>query len=69
MAAFGVAGLISILPTLAFLRWRKRLKGDAATLPSAAEIAGVRRFLGIELLVLLLVPVFAAVMARATTAS
>jgi putative membrane protein len=68
MAAFALAGLLSIPPTLAFLRWRKRARTDPAALPSPAEIARVRRFLVLELLVLLLVPVFAAVMARYTTA-
>lgn len=68
MTAFGVAGLLSVPPTLAFLRWRRRLKTDDAALPSPAEIERVRRFLLAELVVLLLVPVFAAVMARYTTA-
>lgn len=68
MAAFGIAGLLSVPPTMAFLRWRKRLRAHADALPSPAEIAAVRRFLGLELVVLLLMPVFAAVMARYTTA-
>lgn len=68
MAAFGVAGLLSMVPTLAFLRWRKRAGADPTALPSPAEVARVRRFLVVEFLVLLLVPVFAAVMARYTTA-
>lgn len=68
MAAFGLAGLISVGPTLAFLRWRKRARADVAALPSPGEIAGVRRLLLIELVILLLVPVLAAVMARYTTA-
>ena len=68
MAAFGLAGLLSIAPTMAFLRWRKRAGADPTALPSPAEVARVRRFLVIEFLVLLLAPVFAAVMARHTTA-
>jgi putative membrane protein len=68
MAAFAVAGLLSVPPTIAFLRWRRALKGDAAALPSPAEVSGVRRYLLAELAVLLLVPSFAAVMARYTTA-
>jgi putative membrane protein len=68
MAAFAIAGLLSVPPTMAFLRWRRALKGDAAALPSAAQVSGVRRYLLAELAVLLLVPSFAAVMARYTTA-
>jgi putative membrane protein len=64
MAAFAGVGLLSIPPTLAFIRWRRALKADASALPTAAAVAGVRRLLRLEVVLLLLVPVFAALMAR-----
>jgi putative membrane protein len=64
MAAFAGVGLLSIPPTLAFIRWRRALKADAGALPAPAAVAGVRRLLGLEVVLLLLVPVFAALMAR-----
>ena len=57
MAAFAAVGLLSIAPTLAFRRWRSAAPGGDA-------VAGVRRLLRLEAGLLLLIPVFAALMAR-----
>ncbi len=59
IATFAVVGLLSVPPTLAFIRWRR-----AGTAPSDAEVAGVRRYLHIELALFALLPAFAAAMAR-----
>ena len=64
IAAFAVVGLLSALPTLAFLAWRKRSQADPAYAPSAADVAKVRRILLVELGVFALIPIFAAAMAR-----
>ncbi len=64
IAAFAVVGLLSIAPTLAFLKWRKQVVADPAFRPSDAAIAGVRRMLVLELGVFALIPIFAAAMAR-----
>ncbi|MBM3344884.1 MAG: DUF2214 family protein [Betaproteobacteria bacterium] len=64
MALFVVVGLISIPPTLKFIRWRRRLAADAAFLPAAGELAAVRRIVFIELHLLALVPLAAVFMAR-----
>lgn len=64
MALFIVIGLISIPPTLKFIRWRRRLAADAAFLPAAGEVAAVRRLVFIELHLLALVPLAAVFMAR-----
>ena len=59
MGAFAAMGLLSVPPTRAFIRWRK-----LGTAPDDAAIGGVRRYLHIELMLFLLLPVFAAAMAR-----
>ena len=59
LGTFAIIGLLSLPPTLAFLRWRK-----AALPPSEADIRAVRRYLHLELGLFLLLPVFAAAMAR-----
>jgi putative membrane protein len=64
MAAFAGVGLLSIPPTIAFIRWRRAQRAAEDEVPSAGEVARVRRFLTAELGLLLLVPVFAALMAR-----
>ena len=64
IAAFGVVGLLSILPTIAILKWRKQAKADPAFTPPAAEVARTRRVLVLELAVFALIPIFAAAMAR-----
>ncbi|HWJ75042.1 MAG TPA: DUF2214 family protein [Kaistia sp.] len=64
MAAFAVVGLLSIPPTRQMIRWRKRAEGAPGWLPSAKEVSGARRYLHIEAAVFLLIPIFAAAMAR-----
>lgn len=64
MAAFVIAGLLTIPPTLAIRRWANAGKGNAAYEPSAEDIARQRRFIHLQAGFLLLIPVFAAAMAR-----
>jgi putative membrane protein len=59
IATFIVIGLLSIAPTLAFLRWKK-----AGVAPDNAEAAGVRRWLLAEFLLFAPLLAFAAAMAR-----
>lgn len=61
---FAAIGLISILPTLAFFRWRKAAAGDAAFAPSAGEVKRVRMWVGLEALLLVPLLACAAAMAR-----
>lgn len=64
MAALLAVGLISIAPTRAFFRWVKGASADRDFSIGEAEAKRVRRFVMIELHVLALVPLFAALMAR-----
>lgn len=57
-----VAGM-SIKPTLAFIRWRRRL-ADSGELPPAADIAAARRLIHVEVALLALMPLMAVLMAR-----
>jgi putative membrane protein len=59
LATFGVIGLLSLPPTLAFIRWRR-----SGVQPSEAEIGRVRRYLHSELGLFVFLPLFAAAMAR-----
>lgn len=61
---FAAIGLISILPTLAFFRWRKAAAGDAAWTPLAADVKRVRLWIGLEALLLVPLLACAAAMAR-----
>lgn len=64
MAAFVVVGLLTIPPTLAIRRWAKAGKGMNEYAPPEAEIRRHRRFVHLQAGVLLLIPIFAAMMAR-----
>jgi putative membrane protein len=64
IATFLVIALLSIPPTLAIIRWRKALTSDAAFAAPAAAIHRVRGYLWAEAALFLLLPVFAAAMAR-----
>ena len=56
---FLVIGLLSVPPTVAYIRWRR-----SGAAPGDAQVAGVRRWLWAETLLFALLPAFAAAMAR-----
>ncbi|MFT3778236.1 MAG: DUF2214 family protein [Ottowia sp.] len=60
---FVVTGLVSIAPTLRFLRWRRALRATGA-LPAAAEVRATRRLVMIEAHLLALIPLLAVLLAR-----
>jgi putative membrane protein len=64
MAAFAVIGLISIAPTRKFMAWVRQAGKDVAFVVSEVEVKSVRRLVMIEVHLLALVPLFAALMAR-----
>jgi putative membrane protein len=64
IATFLVVALLSIVPTIAIIRRRTALKSDAAFAPPADAIGRVRAYLWAEAALFLLLPVFAAAMAR-----
>lgn len=59
MAAFISVGLASIPPTVAIMRWRR-----AGIAPSADDVNSARRYLRLQAGLFLLIPTFAATMAR-----
>jgi putative membrane protein len=63
MAAFATVGLLSIRPTLRFLRWRGALDDDGSV-PAPAEVAVAQRAIRLQLEVFVAIPVLAALMAR-----
>ena len=64
IATFLVVGLLSIAPTVAIIRWRGALRSDSDFAPPADAICRVRGYLWAEAAFFLLIPVFAAIMAR-----
>jgi putative membrane protein len=66
IGAFALVGLISILPTVRYIRWSRAARADATYRPPEAEVRSVRQWLWVEALVFLLIPIFAAAMARGT---
>ncbi|HEY2781722.1 MAG TPA: DUF2214 family protein [Steroidobacteraceae bacterium] len=59
LGTFAAVGLLSLPPTLGFMRWRK-----LALQPSETDIKRVRRYLHLEVALFMLLPIFAAAMAR-----
>lgn len=64
VATFLVIGLLSIMPTVRFLKWTRALKADAAFRPPAAEVARAAGWVRLEVLLLFPLVAFAAAMAR-----
>jgi putative membrane protein len=63
LGAFAVVGLLSIMPTVEFIRWRKAASRNLAFSPDPLGIRNVRRVLFAEAIVFALILVFAGAMA------
>ena len=63
LAMFLVIGLVSIKPTLMFVRWRRTLRASGA-LPDALEIKKARRLVMVQAHILPFIPLAAVFLAR-----
>ncbi|GAB6388138.1 DUF2214 family protein [Stutzerimonas marianensis] len=64
IGVFVLVALLSIYPTVTFLRWRPALKAGEVPAISAASARGVKLVIRIELAALLVLPLLAVMMAR-----
>ena len=64
MGLFVLMALVSIGPTLLFIRWRRAAAGAAAFTPPAQELKRARTWVRLEALLLILLLGCAAAMAR-----
>jgi putative membrane protein len=64
VGTFVVIGVISVIPTLAFLRWKRAVTQDPAWTVPPEEQRKMRRIVTIELHLAALIPVFAVIMSR-----
>ena len=64
IALFVLLGLLSILPTRAFLRWRRARRADAACRVPDTEWRSARLWVAVELHLIALIPLAAAIMSR-----
>ncbi|MBC5764095.1 DUF2214 family protein [Ramlibacter albus] len=60
---FAAVGLISIAPTLAFIRWRRALRASGG-LPDEAEVKRVRKLVMVQAHIIPVVPLAAVFLAR-----
>ncbi len=66
LGAFLLVGILSVWPTLRFIKWRVAIGRDPAFVPPSGEVEKIRRIIHLELVVFFSIPVFAALMARGT---
>lgn len=64
MGVFLLIGLLSIPPTITFLRWSRQAKADAGFRPPAVQVARARNLVGWELILIFPLVALAAAMAR-----
>jgi putative membrane protein len=64
MGAFLVMGLMTLPPTMAIRRWKADSKLSSAYEPPKSEVGTARRFVHLQAVALLFIPIFAAAMAR-----
>ena len=63
LTLFIIVGVMSIFPTLTYLRWRKAVRASG-TLPGEAEIKKTRKLVMIQAHILVLIPLAAVFLAR-----
>ena len=64
LALFVAIGLISIPPTIQYLRWMRLLKASAGAVAADFEVLRSRRYVLVELVLFALIPLLAVLMAR-----
>jgi putative membrane protein len=64
LALFVAVGLVSILPTLQFIRWNRALKAGEERILRDKDIVTARRYIGLELVLLSFIPLMGVLMAR-----
>ena len=64
LSFFALVGLVSSVPTVRLLRWRKATRRDAGFVVAEADVASTRRWLTVELALFVPIPLLAAAMAR-----
>jgi putative membrane protein len=64
LALFLSVGLVSILPTLQFMRWNRALGSIHPAAPRERDIGSARRYIALELLLFAFIPLMAVLMAR-----
>lgn len=64
LGVFAAIGLLSLLPTLRLLRWRRQARLQPGFVPPPVQVAALHRIVSAELALLALVFVLAATMAR-----
>jgi putative membrane protein len=64
VGTFLAIGVLSLQPTRRLIAWRAAARGSSDYTPPAAEIRNVRQFMHLEATLFILIPVFAALMAR-----
>jgi putative membrane protein len=65
LGLFILIAIASVPPTVRFIQWRKQFAAGTRSAISDVEIAGVRRWIHIEAALLLAIPLFAGLLARA----
>ena len=64
IALFLAVGLVSVLPTLQFMRWNRALAFIHQPAPRERDIVSARRYIALELMLLAFIPLMAVLMAR-----
>ena len=64
IALFVIVGLLSILPTVLYIRWRSRPAVDGSIVLEPGEYSQVRMFLWLQVAVFVFIPLCATLMTR-----
>ena len=64
LTVFVVIAILSIIPTLKFLKWKKQVRADDSFVPGDKEIKKQLTFVRIEMLLIAIIPLLAVLVAQ-----
>lgn len=64
LTLFVIVALLSIFPTIQFLKWRKQVKAGIDPAIGVRQVKGLLMYIRIEMLILALIPLLAVMIAR-----
>jgi putative membrane protein len=64
LTLFAIAAILSVFPTIRFLKWRKQVKAGIDPTIEVKQVKGLLMFIRLEILIVAMIPLLAVLIAR-----
>jgi putative membrane protein len=64
LTLFAIAAILSVFPTIRFLKWRKQVKAGIDPAIEVKQVKGLLMFIRLEMLIVAMIPLLAVLIAR-----